>query len=357
METNKLLTIIIPTYNAEKYLDKCLTSLVLKDKELFDRLEVLVINDGSPDKSREVAQKYVDKYPDVYRIIDKENGGHGSGINVGAKEATGMYFKVIDADDWVDRDGFAMYMRFLVSLAEKTISCDGLPDALITPYKEYDIATGNEKEYIARPKEYNRNYTLNEIMNQWQFCHMDLHFWGVSYNTNFYRTLNYKLVENVFYEDQEYATVPMSYARRVMFLDFMVYVYRVGDVNQSVFGDTQVKRREHLEIVLKKILQQEEKQNQMPSGGDRYWRKKCAMVVTSYYQIMLIKNKNKEMGRKAVDQISLFLEKSAPDIYEMVEKKKKGFELFSYLHISNEMYEFWAPKILEAVRNIKGQKV
>ena len=357
MTTNKLLTIIIPTYNAEKYLDKCLTSFILEDEQLFDRLEVLVINDGSPDKSRDVAQKYVDKYPNVYRIIDKENGGHGSGINVGAENATGMYFKVIDADDWVDGEGFLKYMSHIRSIVDADNECEMLPDVLVTPYKEYDITTQKETEYVAKPQKYDVDYTLGELMEQWQDCHMDFHFWGISYNTKFYRRLNYKLVEGVFYEDQEYATVPMSYAKRIRILNCMVYVYRIGDVNQSVFGDTQVKRRTHLEKVLEKILQQENNQSKMPNGGDRYWRKKTAMVATSYYQIMLLKNKDKIMGRQAVATTSELLKDCAPDVYEMVEKKRKGFELFSYLHITNSMYEFWAPKLLKFVRNIKGQKV
>lgn len=360
MNTNKLLTIIIPTYNAEQFLDKCLTSFILEDEKLFDKLEVLVINDGSPDNSRAVAQKYVDKYPSVYKIVDKENGGHGSGINVGTEKATGMYFKVIDADDWVDKDGFQQYVKYIKEIAEG-VNGHGdelkAPDVLVTPYKEYNITTKKETEYVAQPHQYNVDYTLDEIMDQWQACHMDLHFWGVSYNTEFYKSLNYKLVEGVFYEDQEYATVPMSYAKNVRILDCMVYVYRVGDVNQSVFGDTQVKRRAHLEKVLEKILQQDKNQASMQNGGDRYWRKKTAMVATSYYQIMLLKNKDKKMGRAAVETTCEMIKKYAPDVYEMVEKKRKGFELFSYLHISNNMYEFWAPKLLKVVRSVKGQKV
>lgn len=356
----KLLSIIIPTYNAEKYLDKCLSSLILEDEQLFEQLEVLVINDGSPDHSRDVAQKYVDKYPDVYKIIDKENGGHGSGINVGAENATGIYFKVLDADDWVDKDGFAQYVRYIKEIVENVnehSETSDAPEVLVTPYKEYDITTQKETEYVARPNEYNVDMTLDQLMDQWQTCHMDLHFWGVSYNTDFYKSLNYKLVEGVFYEDQEYATVPMSYAKKVRILNCMVYVYRVGDVNQSVFGDTQVKRREHLEKVLEKILQQDNNQLKMPDGGDRYWRKKTAMVATSYYQIMLLKNKDKKMGRAAVEATSDMMKRCAPDVYEMVERKRKGFEIFSYIHISNNMYEFWAPKLLKVVRSIKGQKV
>ena len=166
-------------------------------------------------------------------------------------------------------------------------------DVIVTPYQEYDVRNGRTKDLIAKPLAYGRNYDLAEVMDQWSTCHMDLHFWGITYRTDFYQKLGHELVEGVFYEDQEYATVPMSYAHSVCFLPDMVYIYRVGDVNQSVFGDTQVKRRSHLEKVLERLLEQEKKQEQMPTGGARYWRKKTAMVVTSYYQIMLLKNKDR----------------------------------------------------------------
>lgn len=355
MNTNKLLTIIIPTYNAEQFLDKCLTSFILEDEKLFDKLEVLVINDGSPDNSRAVAQKYVDKYPSVYKIVDKENGGHGSGINVGAEKATGMYFKVIDADDWVDKDGFLKYVRKLEAISQE--NSEDVPDAIITLYQRYDISTGKTEDKISKPSEYDKNYTLGEVMDQWLSCHEDMHFWGISYNTAFYQKLGYKVAEGVFYEDQEYATVPLSYASKVCFIDAMVYIYRVGDVNQSVFGDTQVKRRSHLEKVIERLVAQYDNQSKMPLGADRYYRKKTAMAITSYYQIMLLKNKDKRMGRTAVSDINKMLMDKAPDIYAMTAKKCKGFMSFSYLHISNNMYEYWAPKLISAVRRVRGQKV
>ena len=96
----KLLTIIIPTYNMEKYLDKCLSSLIVDDKELMTQLEVLVVIDGAKDRSSEIAHTYQDKYPDTYVVIDKENGNYGSCINRGLKEASGKYVKVLDADDY-----------------------------------------------------------------------------------------------------------------------------------------------------------------------------------------------------------------------------------------------------------------
>lgn len=345
---DKLLTIIVPTYNAAAYLDKGLSSFAIKDEKLFARLEVLIINDGSADDSVKIAQKYVERYPQVYRIINKENGGHGSGINVGAREAKGKYFKVIDADDWVDATGFPQYLKKLQDMDA---------DVIITPYQEYDVRNEKTKDLIAKPLAYGHNYDLAEVMDQWSQCHMDLHFWGITYRTDFYQKLGYELVEGVFYEDQEYATAPMSYAHSVCFLPDMVYIYRVGDVNQSVFGDTQVKRRSHLEKVLERLLEQEKKQEQMPTGGARYWRKKTAMVVTSYYQIMLLKNKDKKMGRQAASAVAQILEKEAPDIAMMTRKKKQGFVWFSHMHISNQSYEFWAPKILGIVRKVRGQRI
>jgi glycosyltransferase involved in cell wall biosynthesis len=345
---DKVLTVIIPTYNAAAYLEKGLQSLVIEDRALFEKLDVLVVDDGSTDQSAEIAQGYIERYPEVFRIYRKENGGHGSGINVGAKMAKGKYFKVLDADDWVDSTGFVAYVRKLEGIDA---------DAVITPYQRYDISDGKTEDLISHPLQYGINYDLNEVMDQWLSIHPDMHFWGVTYRTDFYRALDYQVLEHVFYEDQEYATVPLSYAESVCYLEDIVYIYRVGDVNQSVFGDTQVKRCSHLEAVIYRMLEQEMRQSEMPAGGDRYWRKKTAMVITGYYQIMLLKNKDKAMGRKAVTVLNANLEQVAPDIYAMVARKCKGFLLFSYLHISNGAYEYWAPRLIGWIRKIKGQKV
>lgn len=95
---NKILTVVIPTYNIEKYIETCLNSFVIP--EVMEKLEVLVVNDGSKDSSAVLARAYEERYPDTFRVIDKENGGHGSTINRGLLEAAGTYFKVVDGDDW-----------------------------------------------------------------------------------------------------------------------------------------------------------------------------------------------------------------------------------------------------------------
>jgi len=102
-DLDKVLSVVVPTYNSENYLRTNLDSFCID--EIIDCIEVLIINDGSTDKSLSIAMEYEEKYPDTFRVISKENGGHGSGINYGIKYATGKYFKVVDSDDWVGREG------------------------------------------------------------------------------------------------------------------------------------------------------------------------------------------------------------------------------------------------------------
>ena len=106
----KVLSLIIPTYNMEKYLKKCLDSLIVENMDL---LEVLVVNDGSKDNSSKIAHEYEEKYPNTFRVIDKENGNYGSCINRGLAEAKGKYVKVLDADDCFDVNNFNKYLSFL----------------------------------------------------------------------------------------------------------------------------------------------------------------------------------------------------------------------------------------------------
>lgn len=342
MNQQKVLSIIIPAYNAEPFLDKCLKSFLVRE-DLLEKLQIIVVNDGSPDKSSEIAKGYMTKYPGIYEVIDKENGGHGSGINVGARHAVGKYFKVIDADDWVDTNEFEKFI-------EKLLQCDA--DAVISDYRTYDIRNGETVLHRAFTGDTEHYYNLNEVMEHWLEVEWGMTFHGVTYRTEFYREQNYQLVEKVFYEDQEYATVPMSRAKTIYFTGLCVYVYRIGDVNQSVAGENQVKRLSHLETVIRKVLEQEKRKCEMAEGGEVYWRKKTAMIVTSYYQIALLKNKNKKDGRKLVGELNQMLQHDGADIYAVVAKKGKLFVLMSYLHVPNTFYENYAPKLIKMKRKL-----
>ena len=120
--SEKILSVIIPSYNSRPYLDKCLGSLVVPD--IMDKLDVIVVNDGSTDGSESICDDYIVKYPDSFSLINKENGGHGSAINAGAEKARGRYMKVLDADDWFLTESIPEFVSRLESAqADVVLTC------------------------------------------------------------------------------------------------------------------------------------------------------------------------------------------------------------------------------------------
>ena len=122
----KLLSFAIPCYNSESYMEKCIESILIGGEEV----EILIVNDGSKDRTAEIADAYAAKYPTICRAIHQENGGHGEAVNAGIRNATGRYFKVVDSDDWVDPEA---YMAILNKLREYD-SDENCLDVLLANY-------------------------------------------------------------------------------------------------------------------------------------------------------------------------------------------------------------------------------
>ena len=133
----KILTVIVPVYNTEKYIKRCLDSL--DNKEINDKLEVLVVSDGSKDNAINIAKEYSKRLPDTFKIIEKENGGHGSTINKGLELATGKYFRVLDSDDWVDNVNFVEFVKRLE---------DQDADLVVTDYSKEFIYEGKSEKIV-----------------------------------------------------------------------------------------------------------------------------------------------------------------------------------------------------------------
>ena len=108
----KLLSIAIPCYNSQDYMEKCIESLLVGGEEV----EILVVDDGSSDKTAEIADAYAAKYPTIIKAIHQENGGHGEAVNAGIRNATGLYFKVVDSDDWVNKEAYIKILETLYEL-------------------------------------------------------------------------------------------------------------------------------------------------------------------------------------------------------------------------------------------------
>lgn len=221
----KILTIIVPTYNMEKYLQRCLDSLIIEDRKLLDTLEVIVVNDGSKDSSSKIAHVYEDKYPSVFHVIDKENGNYGSCVNVGIEHAKGKYLRLLDADDWFEKDELLHYLRKLLDID----TCD----IVITNYtKQY--SDGKYKTLLARNIDYGKIYDMNTM----DFCELKnsdmLWMHAISLNTKFAQNIGWENQTGISYTDAEYCYFPLSYAETICFLNINLYQYFLGREGQTV---------------------------------------------------------------------------------------------------------------------------
>lgn len=221
----KILTVIVPTYNMEKYLDKCLTSLIVSDQSLMDQLEVLVVNDGSKDRSSEIAHGYESRYPNTFRVIDKQNGNYGSCINAALPVATGKYVKVLDADDWFENANFEYYLTEL-SNAEV--------DLIITKSVSF-----LEETKIFRDYGYHIHVTTKEELSFEELFQIgnlafSIRMHNITYRTENLKLINYTQTEGLSYTDNEWNFFPMLSVSSVLLLPIVVYNYTIGRLGQTV---------------------------------------------------------------------------------------------------------------------------
>lgn len=235
----KTLSVVIPSYNVEKYLPEILPTFL--SPEVLDDIEVLIVNDGSKDNTSKVGKEFQDKYPNTVRIIDKENGGHGSTINRGIEEAVGKYFKVVDGDDWVDTDVFIKYVNAL-----KTLEAD----AVMTPFNRVNEDTGLVEPKTFTGIDYNKEYKFEEIICQ---LGEEYQMHSATFKTEILKKIR-KIDEHCFYVDQEYICYPFAYLNTMVFLPYAIYQYRVGNNEQSVSVASKQRNRAMHERVIFSIM-------------------------------------------------------------------------------------------------------
>ena len=243
----KILTVTVPAYNAEPWLATNLDSLCGSGPA--EDLEILVIDDGSIDGTGKLADSYEARFPGIVRVIHKENGGHGSGINRGIREASGKYFKVIDADDWVRPDAFARFLDFLRS-ADSDIVASGF-------YWAYDDGSGNPYSFrteaeIAEPfpgVRFCREYRFDEIADR---IYLKIHNFTI--RTEILKAHMLPLDEQCFYVDTEFIAYPIPWVETVIFFPEFVYMYRIGTAGQSVSMERMQRNARNYDRVLNSMF-------------------------------------------------------------------------------------------------------
>lgn len=223
---NKVLSIIVPSYNMEAYLPKCLHSLITDDHELLHKLDVIVVNDGSKDRTGEIAHEFEAKYPGVFRVIDKSNGHYGSCINAALPVVKGEYVKVLDADDWVVTRAFE---KLLLCIDDELKRGDSAADLIVADYAPVDPYG----KVINAPKcdLFGDATTLNDV--RCSCFRFTLH--TICYRTRNLKKIQYRQTEGMPYTDTEWIIEPMITVSKLRYLPLQVTNYLVGRDGQTMY--------------------------------------------------------------------------------------------------------------------------
>lgn len=228
----KLISFAVPSYNSQDYLSNCVESLLKGGEDV----EIIIVDDGSSDSTAQIADRYAEEYPSIVRAIHKPNGGHGSGVNRGLKEATGLYYKVVDSDDKIDEQA----LKTLLNDIKRRKREETLPDLYITNFV-YDRVDG--KSHVSR---YTDKLSVNKIfgwndIKRFRFSRMLL-MHSLLYNREKLVSSGINLPEHTFYVDNIYAYKPLPCMSTICYLDVNLYLYFIGREDQSVNRKNFVRR-------------------------------------------------------------------------------------------------------------------
>ena len=286
----KLLTITVPCYNSQDYMGRCIDSLLKGGEDVA----ILIVDDGSKDRTAEIADSYAARYPSIVKVIHKENGGHGSGVNAGIAKAGGLYFKVVDSDDWVREDA---YLRILDKLRELVAGSDTL-DMMISNFV-YEKQGAKKKKVMQyrRALPTDRLFSWDEVGRMHKGHYILMH--SVIYRTKLLRDCGLKLPEHTFYVDNLFVFEPLPYVKKMYYMDVNFYRYFIGREDQSVNEDVMIKRIDQQLLVNRLMIDYFSQFNfrQMNKRVRQYMMNYLDIIMT-VSSIMLIKSGTEENLRK-----------------------------------------------------------
>ncbi|MGI0530310.1 glycosyltransferase family 2 protein [Treponema socranskii] len=266
----KVITFSIAAYNVESYIQKCLDSFIVDS--VLDKIEVIIVNDGSTDKTQVIAQTYCDKYPNSFFLINKENGGHGSTINKAIETSAGKYFKAVDGDDWVDSKQLSSVINTLETISEDIVVCN-FRECYMQSEREHTV----EFPFIPQKKK----VLFSDIA--WKET---IPFHGIIYKTEILQKHRIRVTERIFFEDTELSLYPLPFVQTVFYIPTPLYCYRLEREGQSCSIQGIKKHIDDLQTVLIHSFEFYNK-NYRDSGKREYYKKRIAAAFNFFYEATL----------------------------------------------------------------------
>lgn len=241
----KLITFAIPCYNSQDYMERAIKSILPGG----DDVEILIINDGSSDKTGEIADSYERKYPGIIRAIHQENGGHGEAVNTGLRNARGLYYKVVDSDDWINEEALIKVIDKLKEMVEDSVALD----MMVVNYVYEKPSVNKQKEIHYRkalPKD--RIFTWNDVGHFKASQNILMH--SVIYRTKMLKDCGLELPKHTFYVDNIFVFHPLPVIKKIYYMDVGFYRYYIGREDQSVNEKVMIGRIDQQIFVTKTML-------------------------------------------------------------------------------------------------------
>ena len=225
-------------------MEHCVNSLLAGGEDV----EILIVDDGSKDATREIADEFERKYPTIVRAIHQENGGHGAAVNTGIANASGLYFKVVDSDDWVDEEAYHTILDTLRELSGSNKQLDMLLSNFV-----YEKQGAKHKKVMRYTKEFpqGRMFTWDDVKRMPKGKYILMH--SVIYRTKLLRECGLELPRHTFYVDNIFVYKPLPYVQNMYYLDVDFYRYFIGREDQSVNEKVMIKRIDQ-QIKVNKIM-------------------------------------------------------------------------------------------------------
>ncbi len=288
----KLLSIAVPCYNSEEYMKHCIESLLPGGEDV----EIIIVDDGSTkDRTAEIADEYAARYPGIVKAVHQENGGHGEAVNTGLQNATGLYFKVVDSDDWVDADS---YQKALSKLAE-LVREGNTVDMMICNYV-YEKQGAKRKKTIRYTTAFPQDqvFTWNDVKHFRLGQYILMH--SVIYRTQMLQSCGLELPKHTFYVDNIFVYYPLPYVKTLYYMDIDLYRYFIGRSDQSVNEQVMIGRVDQ-QIKVNKIMIDQYDLRSIPNLKLRKYMSSYLEIMMTVSSIMLIRSGTAESLEKKKD--------------------------------------------------------
>lgn len=302
----KIITFVIPCFNSASYMSKAIDSILVCKEDV----EIIVVNDGSKDNTIDIARDYEVKYPDVIRVVDKVNGGHGSAVNAGLQCATASYFKVLDSDDWVEESA----LKKVIDTLKKVVESNQSLDMLVSNYVYEKVGVEHKKVVHYRnvlPTE--KVITWDEIGTFKTGQYFMMH--SICYRTQLLKDIDFKLPEHTFYVDNLYLYDVFPYVKTMIYCDVDFYRYYIGRDDQSVNEKVMIKRLDQ-QLRVNKLMIDGKMLKDVENEKCRYYLRRHLTIVTVISSMMAILS-NDEENLKKKDELWSYLKNKDND-YHMI---------------------------------------